>query len=232
MEKSGKDKGQRACSKKQFVKESGAVAEQRGEKRKRQALSQSDISLASKVLAAAGGLVGVMKNVILRGDEADETDSHRKRSTSERNVCSSPPGPASEPDGKVECDDDVVNLAKPKVASKTKKRRPAAFGRTVDMQEPSAARRDPGSKMQEMQTHHGQGCRRQHVCGLDAVSQLRNKLSELGWRERDVVGDGACQFRAVADQLWGNQERHSEVRRRYVHVCAGAPCTVVHEMSV
>lgn len=33
---------------------------------------------------------------------------------------------------------------------------------------------------------------------------------------RRVKGDGACLFRAVADQLYGDEERHSDVRRDVV----------------
>merc|ERR1712039_152916 len=45
-----------------------------------------------------------------------------------------------------------------------------------------------------------------------AASQLHLRLSDYGLRSKDIVGDGACQFRAVADQLYGRQELHSTVR--------------------
>jgi len=35
-------------------------------------------------------------------------------------------------------------------------------------------------------------------------------------RERQVEGDGNCQFRALADQLYGSQEHHLELRAQVV----------------
>lgn len=50
----------------------------------------------------------------------------------------------------------------------------------------------------------------------DSWERLRWALSDYGLQARDVKGDGACQFRAVADQLFGNQEQHAIVRARAV----------------
>lgn len=47
-----------------------------------------------------------------------------------------------------------------------------------------------------------------------AASQLHWRLSDYGLRAREIAGDGACQFRAVADQLFGDQELHGSVRER------------------
>lgn len=41
---------------------------------------------------------------------------------------------------------------------------------------------------------------------------LRRRFTTKGWRMRDVVGDGACQFRALSQQLWGSEEHHWKVR--------------------
>lgn len=41
---------------------------------------------------------------------------------------------------------------------------------------------------------------------------LCEQLSRLGLRIRDIDGDGNCLYRAIADQLWGEEERHLEVR--------------------
>jgi len=49
-----------------------------------------------------------------------------------------------------------------------------------------------------------------------AASRLYYKLSDYGLVARDIAGDGACQFRAVADQLYGDQELHAAVRNRAV----------------
>jgi len=45
-----------------------------------------------------------------------------------------------------------------------------------------------------------------------AEARLRWALSDYGLRAREIIGDGACQFRAVADQLFGDQELHWKVR--------------------
>lgn len=41
---------------------------------------------------------------------------------------------------------------------------------------------------------------------------IRAEILRLGLTLRDVVADGNCLFRALGDQLWGEQGRHSEVR--------------------
>ena len=41
-------------------------------------------------------------------------------------------------------------------------------------------------------------------------------LLQLGLRSVNVVGDGACQFRALALLLWNNEDRHPKVRRLVV----------------
>ena len=47
-------------------------------------------------------------------------------------------------------------------------------------------------------------------------SSLSGRLEVLGFETRDVEGDGNCQFRAVADQLFKDQERHKHVREQAV----------------
>jgi len=49
-----------------------------------------------------------------------------------------------------------------------------------------------------------------------AESRLQWVLSDYGLRARHIVGDGACQFRAVADQLFRDQELHGSVRHAVV----------------
>merc|ERR1712125_72381 len=49
-----------------------------------------------------------------------------------------------------------------------------------------------------------------------AAARLDQRLQKFGLRVKPIVADGACQFRAVADQLFGDQERHVEVRKRTV----------------
>lgn len=43
--------------------------------------------------------------------------------------------------------------------------------------------------------------------------RLARRLEIYGMRERRVRGDGNCQFRALADQLWQQEDRHREVRQ-------------------
>eukprot|EP00667_Euglena_gracilis_P019074 EG_transcript_20378 len=43
--------------------------------------------------------------------------------------------------------------------------------------------------------------------------RLLQRLAFHGLKERAVEGDGNCQFRALADQLWRRQDSHREVRR-------------------
>ena len=45
---------------------------------------------------------------------------------------------------------------------------------------------------------------------------LRRRLDGLGLRENEVDGDGNCQFRAIADQLYGSSDRYAEVRANIV----------------
>ncbi|PSC68966.1 OTU domain-containing protein isoform X1 [Micractinium conductrix] len=42
---------------------------------------------------------------------------------------------------------------------------------------------------------------------------LDQRLQQFGLTERQVEGDGACQFRSLADQLYGTQRLHGAVRR-------------------
>lgn len=46
--------------------------------------------------------------------------------------------------------------------------------------------------------------------------RLLLRLDLYALQERVVKGDGNCQFRAIADQLWNDQERHPEVRQAAV----------------
>lgn len=45
-------------------------------------------------------------------------------------------------------------------------------------------------------------------------NNLKSEMNRLSLKLRDVEGDGNCLFRALADQLWGEQKRHAEVRYR------------------
>ena len=45
---------------------------------------------------------------------------------------------------------------------------------------------------------------------------LDQRLRAYGLQEKTIKGDGNCQFRSLADQLFGSPERHSEVRRMVI----------------
>eukprot|EP00898_Chlorokybus_atmophyticus_P006615 jgi/Chlat1/6955/Chrsp52S06628 len=45
-----------------------------------------------------------------------------------------------------------------------------------------------------------------------AAQRLTERLYRFGLRQLHIIGDGNCQFRAVADQLYRNQELHPHVR--------------------
>ena len=49
-----------------------------------------------------------------------------------------------------------------------------------------------------------------------AHKSLLERIGTYGLRERKVEGDGNCQFRAVADQLYGDQSHHLQVRQTAV----------------
>lgn len=49
-----------------------------------------------------------------------------------------------------------------------------------------------------------------------AAGQLHWRLSDYGLGAREIAGDGACQFRAVSDQLYKDQELHEAVRQRAI----------------
>ena len=52
---------------------------------------------------------------------------------------------------------------------------------------------------------------------LEAIAaediSIKAEIVRLGLVLRDMQGDGNCLFRALADQLWGVQKRHAEVRK-------------------
>lgn len=54
-------------------------------------------------------------------------------------------------------------------------------------------------------------------------ARLMQVLSDYNKRATNIVGGGACQFRAVAGQLFQNQERHPEVRRKAIKQLRNEP---------
>lgn len=43
--------------------------------------------------------------------------------------------------------------------------------------------------------------------------QFEKKINKKGWVIKKMAEDGACLFRAVADQIYGDQDMHSVVRK-------------------
>ena len=54
-------------------------------------------------------------------------------------------------------------------------------------------------------------------------ARLSSTLARLGLVERSVKGDGACQFRALSDQLYGSEDYHEAVRGLAVQTLAAHP---------
>lgn len=50
----------------------------------------------------------------------------------------------------------------------------------------------------------------------ESEAQVDAHYAQLGWRVTAIAGDGNCLFRAISDQLFGDQELHADVRRRLV----------------
>jgi len=44
------------------------------------------------------------------------------------------------------------------------------------------------------------------------MKKFRDQLARYGLRVKETRPDGNCMFRAVADQMYGDQERHEEIR--------------------
>jgi len=43
--------------------------------------------------------------------------------------------------------------------------------------------------------------------------QFEKKINKKGWVIKKMAEDGACLFRAVADQIYGDQDMHSVLRK-------------------
>lgn len=58
------------------------------------------------------------------------------------------------------------------------------------------------------------------VMGADSnwasEAQVAKHYAQLGWGVTAIAGDGNCLFRAISDQLFGDQELYKDVRRRLV----------------
>lgn len=57
-----------------------------------------------------------------------------------------------------------------------------------------------------------------HLTPPRSAQKLARRLSELGLKEKQILPDGACQFRAIGDQMFGDEGLHADVRRRAVEM--------------
>lgn len=53
--------------------------------------------------------------------------------------------------------------------------------------------------------------------------QFEKKINKKGWVIRQMAEDGACLFRAVADQIYGDQEMHKVVRKLCIDYIVSIP---------
>ena len=47
---------------------------------------------------------------------------------------------------------------------------------------------------------------------VDSLSLLTSRLSEIGLRPVNIIGDGKCFFRSVSHQLYGTESHHPQIR--------------------
>ena len=55
-----------------------------------------------------------------------------------------------------------------------------------------------------------------YLSKVEKRRRLMKLLRMHGVKEKPVRGDGCCQFRALADQLYGSEEHHAFVRQQVV----------------
>jgi len=61
------------------------------------------------------------------------------------------------------------------------------------------------------------------VAPSDDATRLRRRLQQYGLEEGDIRGDGCCQFRALADQLYRSEAYHGAVRAQTCAELAARP---------
>ncbi|TMW59423.1 hypothetical protein Poli38472_004492 [Pythium oligandrum] len=58
--------------------------------------------------------------------------------------------------------------------------------------------------------------KKKSVVSDDSVQIMRKRLADVGCKLLEVEADGNCLFRALGDQLFGDQQQHVEIRKRIV----------------
>ncbi|KAK1942222.1 OTU domain-containing protein 3 [Phytophthora citrophthora] len=56
-----------------------------------------------------------------------------------------------------------------------------------------------------------------YMVDTDAIKLMRKQLSDVGCKLHEVEADGNCLFRALGDQLYGDQHQHAQVRKNIVN---------------
>ena len=81
---------------------------------------------------------------------------------------------------------------------------------------------DPGQEALSKDLNHPQLPEERD--GLPEVtSRLKLRLEQLGLEEKEVIGDGACQFRSLTDQLYGTEHDHGKVRSQVIQELKSHP---------
>ena len=75
---------------------------------------------------------------------------------------------------------------------------------------------------------------RAHTSPLQATGKfqkerdrMHKRLLHYGLKDRDVVGDGNCQMRAISYQLYGTEDNHAQVRLSFpcfLRILEGISC--------
>ncbi|CAH0479167.1 unnamed protein product [Peronospora belbahrii] len=55
-----------------------------------------------------------------------------------------------------------------------------------------------------------------NVLNDDGLNCIRKQLADIGCKLHEVEGDGNCLFRALSDQLFGDQQQHKQVRNKII----------------
>ncbi|CAI5736842.1 unnamed protein product [Peronospora destructor] len=56
-----------------------------------------------------------------------------------------------------------------------------------------------------------------YIVNDDGLKLMRKQLADVGCKLHEVKGDGNCLFRALSDQLFGDQQQHEQVREKIVN---------------
>ncbi|CAI5707790.1 hypothetical protein KXD40_008237 [Peronospora effusa] len=56
-----------------------------------------------------------------------------------------------------------------------------------------------------------------YVVNDDVLKLMRKQLADIGCKLHEVKGDGNCLFRALSDQLFGDQQQYQQVREKIVN---------------